>query len=94
MKIAGKIKSVVSSVKTHWNKPPKERYMSYKEIASLSVGGIGVRFIVYCVSNMIIAVGNTLIGNTIGIDPRRALCHIYTQYPLGLPADCTAREDD
>ena len=47
VKIAGKIKSVVSSVKTHWNKPPKERYMSYKEIASLSVGGIGVRFIVY-----------------------------------------------
>lgn len=76
MKIAGKIKSVVSSVKTHWNKPPKERYMSYKEIASLSVGGIGVRFIVYCVSNMIIAVGNTLIGNTIGIDPG-ALYVIY-----------------
>ena len=76
VKIAGKIKSVVSSVKTHWNKPPKERYMSYKEIASLSVGGIGVRFIVYCVSNMIIAVGNTLIGNTIGIDPG-ALYVIY-----------------
>ena len=50
--------------------------MSYKEIASLSVGGIGVRFIVYCVSNMIIAVGNTLIGNTIGIDPG-ALYVIY-----------------
>lgn len=43
--------------------------MSVKEIVSLSVGGIGVKFIVYCVGNMIISIGNTLIGNTIGIDP-------------------------
>lgn len=43
--------------------------MTYKEIVSMSVGGIGVRFIVWCVSGMIVCVGNTLIGNTIGIDP-------------------------
>ena len=43
--------------------------MPYKEIAALSFGGIGVRFIVYCISQMIISVGNTLIGNTIGISP-------------------------
>lgn len=35
----------------------------------MSVGGIGVKFIVYCVGNMIISIGNSLIGNTIGIDP-------------------------
>lgn len=43
--------------------------MPFKEIVSMSVGGIGVKFIVYCVSNMIISIGNSLIGNTIGIDP-------------------------
>lgn len=43
--------------------------MPYKEIASLSFGGIGVRFIVYCVSQMILSINNTLIGNTIGINP-------------------------
>ena len=43
--------------------------MTYKEILSLSTGGIGFRFIVYCVSQMILSVGNVLIGNTIGITP-------------------------
>lgn len=69
VKIAGKVKSALSSVKKYWSKPPKDRYMTYKEIVSMSVGGIGVRFIVWCVSGMIVCVGNTLIGNTIGIDP-------------------------
>ena len=55
--------------KTNWSTPPKGRYMSLKEIVSLSAGGIGVKFIVFCVSNMIISIGNALIGNTIGIDP-------------------------
>ena len=50
--------------------------MTYKEIASLAGGGVGVRIIVYCISQMIIATGNTLIGNTIGIDPT-ALYIIY-----------------
>ncbi len=71
-----KIKSALSDLKLYWRTPPRGRYMSFKEIASLSVGGIGEKFIVYCISQMIIAVGNTLIGNTIGIDPS-ALYVIY-----------------
>ena len=71
-----KAKSALSDLKLYWRTPPKGRYMSFKEIASLSVGGIGEKFIVYCISQMIIAVGNTLIGNTIGIDPS-ALYVIY-----------------
>lgn len=54
--------------------------MSYKEIFSLSVGGIGVKFVVYCVNNMILSVGNTLIGNTIGIEPRA----LYIIYLIGV----------
>lgn len=76
MNVTKKLGEALGSFKKYWSKPPKGRYMTYKEITSLSVGGIGVRFITYCVSNMIIAVGNTLIGNTIGIDPG-ALYVIY-----------------
>jgi len=69
----GKIKNTVVSVSKgfvkNWKTPPEGRYMSFKEIASLSGGGIGVRAITYCVSQMILSTGNTLIGNTIGIDP-------------------------
>ena len=69
MVLVDKIKNVFKYLTGHWKTPPKGRYMSVKEIVSLSVGGIGVKFIVYCVGNMIISIGNTLIGNTIGIDP-------------------------
>lgn len=71
-----KIGSLFNDLRLYWKTPPHGRYMSFKEIASLSFGGIGVKFIVYCISQMIIVVGNTLIGNTIGIDPS-ALYVIY-----------------
>lgn len=64
-----KISSLFSMLKNNWLVPAKGRYIPLKEIVSMSVGGIGVKFIVYCVSNMIINIGNVLIGNTIGIDP-------------------------
>ena len=64
-----KISSLFKMLKDNWSVPAKGRYIPQKEIVSLSVGGIGVKFIVYCISNMIINIGNVLIGNTIGIDP-------------------------
>ena len=64
-----KIFSVLSLIKNNWKTPPDGRFMHFREIVSLSVGGIGVKFIMYCVGNMIISIGNSLIGNTIGIDP-------------------------
>lgn len=76
MKIIQIANSVLNNLKQHWKTPPKGRYMPYKEIASLSAGGIGVRFITYCFNQMILSTGNTLIGNTIGIDPT-ALYIIY-----------------
>ena len=69
MKIKEKTKEIFVNVKSHWKNPAKGRYMPYKEIVSLSVGSMGVKFVVYCVGQMILSVGNTLIGNTIGISP-------------------------
>ena len=60
----------VEKLKLYWNKPPHGRYMTFKEIASLSIGGMGVKFICYAVQMMLLSVGNTLIGNTIGIPPQ------------------------
>ena len=82
MKILHRIKATIHRFVLHWNTPGEGRYMSNKEIFSLSFGGIGVRFIVFCVSNMILAVGNTLIGNTIGINPGA----LYVIYLLGVVA--------
>ncbi len=86
MNIVSTVKDFVANFKEHWTTPAKGRYMSYKEITSLSVGGIGIKFIVYCVSKMILAVGNTLIGNTIGIDPKPLyiiyLLSVLSNFPL------------
>ena len=46
-KLGAKVKDLVSSVKTHWTTPPEGRYVPYKEIAAYSVGGIGVKFVIY-----------------------------------------------
>ena len=66
----------ISSARKYWKTPPQGRYMTYKEIASLAGGGIGVRIITYCFQQLTISTGNTLLGNTIGIDPM-ALQLIY-----------------
>ena len=43
--------------------------MPLREIAAVSIGGLGVRFITNTVVTMIVSTGNVLIGNTIGIPP-------------------------
>ncbi len=85
-KVKQMLSDLIDNFKKYWNKPPEGRYMPYKEIASLAGGGIGVRIIVHCISQMMISTGNTLLGNTIGIDPM-ALQAIYmisllTAFPL------------
>ena len=77
-----KVFNMLSSIKNNWKTAPEGRFIPFKEIASLAVGGIGVKFIVYCVSTMILSVGNTLIGNTIGIPPKS----IYFIYILSVLA--------
>ncbi len=61
--------AVVGNVKAHWNVPPEGRDMPFKEIAALSIGGFGSKFIIHLMTSMILGVGNTLIGLTIGIPP-------------------------
>ena len=77
-----KILNLLLSVKKNWKTAPDGRFIPFREIVSLAVGGIGVKFIVYCVSTMILSVGNTLIGNTIGIPPTS----IYFIYILSVVA--------
>lgn len=69
-------------LKLYWSKPPHGRYMTFKEIASLAFGGMGVKFICYAVQMMLLSVGNTLIGNTIGIPPQP----LYLIYILSIIA--------
>lgn len=80
MNIKNTAMNVINMFRNNWKTPAEGRYMSLKEIVSLSGGGIGVKFVVYCVSQMIISTGNTLLGNTIGISPEP----LYAIYIISL----------
>lgn len=70
MNIKEKAVTLKDDLRLYWKKPPMGRYMSFREIVSLAVGGLGIQFVVFCAQNMIISIGNTLISNTIGIAPK------------------------
>ena len=46
MILIDKAKELVSNVSTYWKTPPKGRYMTFKEIAAYSGGGIGAYMII------------------------------------------------
>lgn len=69
MNLAAIAKEGISKVKTYWKTPPLGKYMNFKEIASLAGGGIGVKFIITCVSAVLLSSTNYFVGNTIGITP-------------------------
>ncbi len=68
MKISSeKIKQTVSSVKNHWSNPPEGRYIPYKEILSYSIGGIGVKFVIYTVWYISLSATSLLAGSALGL---------------------------
>lgn len=68
MKISGeKIKQTVSSVKEHWSTPPEGRYIPYKEILAYSIGGIGVKFVIYTVWYISLSATSLLAGSALGL---------------------------
>lgn len=69
MNLVTTIKDGFSKVRTYWKTPPLGKYMNFKEIAALSGGGIGVKFIITCISAVLLSATNVFVGNTIGIEP-------------------------
>ncbi len=80
MNVKEKATETLRNLRLHWKTPAEGRYVPYKELLSLAFGGAGMKFIQSCISTMILSVGNSLIGNTIGIDPTP----LYVIYLLGI----------
>lgn len=64
------LKKILSDAKVYWKKPMTGRYMPFKETFAYSVGGIGIYFLIYCVSQLLLSSTNVIIGNAIGISPK------------------------
>lgn len=69
MNLIATAKDGISKVRTYWKTPPLGKYMNFKEIAALAGGGIGVKFIITCISAVMLSATNVFVGNTIGIEP-------------------------
>lgn len=72
--------SGINALKLYWKTPPLGKYMNFKEIVSLAGGGIGVKFIITCVSAVLLSSTNFFVGNTIGITPM----NMYLIYVLAI----------
>lgn len=66
-KLDAKVKGLVSGIKTHWTTPPEGRYVPYKEIAAYSVGGIGVKFVIYTAWYIGLSATSLLAGSALGL---------------------------
>lgn len=66
-KLGAKVKGLVSGIKTHWTTPPEGRYVPYKEIAAYSVGGIGVKFVIYTAWYIGLSATSLLAGSALGL---------------------------
>lgn len=66
-KAAEKVKGMVSSFKEHWNTPPEGRYIPFKEIFAYSVGGIGVKSVIYIVYDIGLSATSLLAGSALGL---------------------------
>ena len=62
-----KIRNTISSVKEHWSKAPEGRYVPYKEILAYSVGGIGVKSVIYTVYYIALSATSLLAGSALGL---------------------------
>lgn len=69
-KSKNKVGNVLKSVKEHWKNPPEGRYIPYKEILSYSIGGIGVKFVLYTVSYIGLSATSLLAGAALGLKRR------------------------
>ncbi len=83
MALTSTVKDVFSKVRTYWKTPPLGKYMTFKEIAAYSGGGIGAYMIITLGTACLLGTNNTLLSSTLGIDPK----DMYIMYVIAVLAN-------
>ncbi len=68
MSLKETVTTTVGKVKTYWKTPMNGRYMTFREIAAYSGGGIGAYFIITLGTACLLSTSNTLISSSLGVD--------------------------
>ena len=83
MDLKQKVTDGVSKVKTYWKTPMAGRYMTFKEIAAYSGGGIGAYMIITMGSACLLSSNNVLLSSALGIGPT----DMYIMYLIAVVAN-------
>ncbi len=82
-KLIGIAKEGIGKVRTYWKTPPLGNYMTFKEIAAYSGGGIGAYMIITLGTACLLAANNTLLTGTLGI----SFTDTYIMYVIAVIAN-------
>lgn len=74
----------VKEVTSHWSKPGKGKFVSYKEVLNLGLGGMGQQFVMIMTAYLVLSAGNTLLGSTLGLRPMHLQYMAMVQTVLGV----------
>lgn len=74
----------VKEVTSHWSKPGKGNFVSYKEVLNLGLGGMGQQFVMIMTGYLSLSAGNTLLGSTLGLRPMHLQYMAMVQTVLGI----------
>lgn len=78
MEIKQKVKSLINDISLYWNHPMPKRYMTFKEIAAYSGGGIGAYFIISIATACMFALTTPAVIIALGVDQK----HAYILYVI------------
>ena len=83
MNLAQTAKDGISKVRTYWKTPMAGRYMTFREIAAYSGGGIGAYFLITIGTACILGASNVLLTSTLGVDAT----DMYIMYVIAVLAN-------
>ncbi|MGN0467364.1 MAG: MFS transporter [Acutalibacteraceae bacterium] len=81
--VKDKATALVDKVKTYWKTPMPNRYMTFREIAAYSGGGIGAYMIITLGTACLLATGNVLISSALGV----GATDMYIMYVIAVLAN-------
>lgn len=83
MNLVQTAKDGISKVRTYWKTPMAGRYMTFREIAAYSGGGIGAYFLITLGTACILGASNVLLTSTLGVDAT----DMYIMYVIAVLAN-------
>ncbi len=83
--IKGKISSLLSNIKQHWNTPAEGNYVPYKEVATIGAAGFGVHWTSTLANAIGLSAANFIVGASIGLQPMHLSIMLIIANLVGMP---------